>query len=276
MKDGIAACIMTYNEEANIHRCLSSVTWCDEIVVVDSFSTDRTAEICREFTERVYQHEWLGYIGQRNLIREMASCPWVLFLDADEEISPQLRDAILREFRNPDSKVAGYEFPRLVFYLGRWIRHGAWYPDLKLRLFRKDRGESGGVEPHDTVLLDGPVKRISLPIWHYTYRDITDHINTMNRFSTISARSMRDGGRKFRWWDFMFRPIWRFVKGYIMRRGYLDGWRGLIIAIINAFGVATKYAKLWELERESPSDPDPGSNPEVSAPTRGESATGHA
>lgn len=251
MSDKISACIMTYNEEANIRRCLTSVAWCDEIVVVDSFSTDRTVEICREFTDRVYQHEWLGYIGQRNLIREMVSNPWVLFLDADEEVSPELREAIRREFEDPDPHIVGYEFPRLVHYLGRWIRHGAWYPDLKLRLFSKEHGRSGGVEPHDTVVLDGPVKRLNHPIWHYTYRDITDHINTMNRFSSISAQSMLESGRTFRWRDFLFRPAWRFFKGFFMRMGCLDGRRGLIIAIVNAFGVACKYAKLWELERRA-------------------------
>jgi glycosyltransferase involved in cell wall biosynthesis len=249
MREKISACIMTYNEEANIHRCLSSVAWCDEIVVVDSFSTDRTVDICREFTQQVHQHEWLGYIGQRNLIREMASHPWVLFLDADEEISPELRVGIQHEFELRDSQYVGYEFPRLVHYLGRWIRHGAWYPDLKLRLFLKEHGYTGGVEPHDTVVLDGPVKRLPYPIWHYTYRDISDHINTMNRFSSISAQAMFESGRTFHWHDFLFRPAWRFFKGYFLRLGCMDGRRGLIIAIVNAFGVATKYAKLWELER---------------------------
>ena len=119
------------------------------------------------------QHEWLGYIGQRNLVRKMAMHPWVLFIDADEEISPQLREAILKEFSERPNRYVGYEFPRLVFYLGKWIRHGAWYPDLKLRLFLKDKGRSGGVEPHDQVVLEGPIKRLNHPIWHYTYADIT-------------------------------------------------------------------------------------------------------
>jgi glycosyltransferase involved in cell wall biosynthesis len=250
MREKISACIMTYNEEANIRRCLESVSWCDEIVVLDSFSTDRTMEICRELTDRVYQQEWQGYIGQRNLVRKMATHPWVLFLDADEEVSPNLRDSIRKEFGDRSTHYVGYEFPRLVFYLGKWIKHGSWYPDVKLRLFLKDRGRSGGVEPHDTVVIDGPVKRMKYPIWHYTYKDLTDHINTMNRFSTISAQSMFERGRRFRWSDFFIRPTWRFFKGYIMRGGWIDGKRGLIIATINAFGVAMKYSKLWEIQRE--------------------------
>ncbi len=251
MREKISACIMTFNEEENIRRCLESVAWCDEIVVLDSFSTDRTMEICRELTDRVYEQEWQGYIGQRNLVRKMATHPWVLFLDADEEVSPDMRDAVLEEFENRSTQYVGYEFPRLVFYLGKWIKHGSWYPDVKLRLFLKDRGRSGGVEPHDTVVIDGPVKRMKYPIWHYTYKNLTDHINTMNRFSIISAQSMFERGRRFRWSDFFIRPAWRFFKGYIMRSGWIDGKRGLIIATINAFGVAMKYSKLWEIQREN-------------------------
>ena len=144
MREKISACITAGNEEKKIRRCLESVSWCDEIVVVDSFSTDRTAEICREYTDRVYQHEWLGYIGSKNLIRGMATHPWLLYLDADEEISSDLRDEILREFNSGSGEIVGYRFPRLVHYLGRWIKHGEWYPDYKLRLFRKDAGSSDG------------------------------------------------------------------------------------------------------------------------------------
>lgn len=252
MKRGkISACIITFNEEDNIRRCLDSVAWCDEIVVVDSHSTDNTVSICHEFTDKVVQHEWAGYIRQRNLIRELASHSWVLFLDADEEISPKLRDAILHEFSHDRGDWAGYEFPRQVHYLGRWIRHGAWYPDWKLRLFRKDSGRSEGVEPHDYVQLDGPVKQLRFPIHHYTYTDIRDHIDTVNRFSGISAQSMFEEGRRFTWIDVLFRPGWRFFRGFVLRGGWMDGRRGFIISLINSFGVAMKYAKLWELQWRS-------------------------
>ena len=251
MREKISACIMTYNEEENIRRCLESVSWCDEIVVVDSFSTDNTLAICRRIYRPGHQHEWHGYIGQRNLIRTLATHDWILFLDADEEISPRIaRCADARNSNPATASMSGYEFPRQVYYLGKWIRHGSWYPDIKLRLFRKDRGRSGGVEPHDQVIVDGPVKRMAHPIWHYTYRDIADHINTMNRFSTISARALYDKGRRFSWIDFMFRPAWRFFKGYFLRSGWLDGKRGIIIATINAFGVSMKYAKLWSVQRQ--------------------------
>ena len=245
----ISACVITFNEEANIRRCLSSLTWCDEIVVVDSFSTDRTPEICKEFTDRFYQHKWQGYIAQRNYNRKQARYPWVLFLDADEEVSPDLRNEILEEFKDRGPGHLGYEFPRQVYYLGRWIRFGSWYPDYKLRLFLKEKGSIGGMEPHDQVHVRGPVGRMKNPIWHYTYTDITDHINTMNRFSAISAQAMYDRGRRFSWIDFLFRPPWRFFKGFCLRSGWLDGRRGFIISMINAFGVTAKYAKLWEIQR---------------------------
>jgi len=248
MSDRISACIIAHNEESKIQRCLESVKWCDEIIVVDSFSDDATVEICRKYTDRVYQHKWLGYIGQRNLIREMAECPWVLFLDADEEVSPELEREIQKELKSRTGDVVGYQFPRQVHYLGKWIRHGEWYPDIKLRLFKKNQGYSAGQEPHDQVIVNGTAKTLKEPLWHYTYDDIEDHLNTMNRFSSISARAKYRAGRRFRWTDFLFRPLWRFFKGLFFKLGILDGRRGFLIALVSSFGVAMKYAKIWEIE----------------------------
>lgn len=248
MREKISACVTTFNEERNIERCLGSLRWCDEIVVVDSFSSDRTVALCRNFTDRVYQHEWLGYIGQKNLIRKMAQHPWILFVDADEEVSPDLKDEILRELDVNNGTVAGYRFPRMVNYIGRWIRHGEWYPDIKLRLFLKDRGRSGGQEPHDQVFVNGPVKTLKGHLWHYTYDDLHDHLETMNRFSSITAQEKFRTGSRFSWVDFLFRPPFRFLKAYVLRRGFLDGRRGFLIALVAAFGVCMKYAKLWELQ----------------------------
>lgn len=251
MRETISACITAGNEEPNIRRCLESVKWADEIVVVDSFSSDRTEEICKEYTDRVYAHRWLGYIGQKNLIKDLAKKDWVLFLDADEEISPALRDEILEEFEKGTSReFAGFEFPRLVKYLGRWIRHGDWYPDLKLRLFRKELGECGGKEPHDRLIVDGPVRRLDSCMYHYTYTGISDQVSTINRFSTITAVGKHEEGVKFRLVDLIFRPIYRFLRGYIFKLGFLDGFAGLVVAVTTSFGVFIKYAKLWEVSRK--------------------------
>lgn len=249
MREAISATIMTFNEERKIRRCLESVRWCDEIVVLDSFSTDRTVEICREYTDRVVQQSWLGYVGQRNQLRELAKGPWVLILDSDEEVSPDLRDEILAELDREPNGIAGYEFPRLVYFIGRWIRHGEWYPDVKLRLFRKSCGRSEGQEPHDLIVVNGPVKRLRHPLWHYTYDDMSDQIATLNRFSTIVSQQRFVQDRPFRWSSLILHSIFRFIKCYFIRRGFLDGAHGFMIAVVNSFGVFLKYAKLWELER---------------------------
>jgi glycosyltransferase involved in cell wall biosynthesis len=248
MAENISACITCFNEESKIRRCLESLTWCDEIVVVDSFSTDATPDICREYTDRFLQHEWEGYIGQKNWASSQVRNRWVLFLDADEVVSPDLRDEIIAEFRRGPGEAVGYQFPRLVYYMGKWIRHGTWYPDYKLRLFRKDRGRSAGREPHDHVEVDGTIKTLKGPIWHYTYDGIYDHMQQINRFSTITATERFKEGRRFRWVDFLFRPPWRFFKGYVLSRGFMGGFHGYFVAVVGAFEVAIKYAKLREME----------------------------
>jgi glycosyltransferase involved in cell wall biosynthesis len=248
MRDKISACLTVGNEEANIRRCLESLHWVDEIVVVDSFSKDKTAAICKEYTTRVYQHEWLGYVGQKELIKKMATHSWILFIDADEQVSEELKRQILDEFEKGNNRnYLGYEFPRKVFFLGTWITHGEWWPDIKMRLFLKDKGICTGREPHDHVIVNGPIKRLSGCLHHYTYDDLSDQIMTLNRFSSIAASSLLNEGRRFSVIDLLFRPFFRFLKGYVFKRGFLDGHRGLIIAIMSSIGVFYKYAKLWEL-----------------------------
>lgn len=255
LTEAISVCIIAGNEERNIRRCLESVKWADEIVVVDSFSKDRTVEIAREYTARVYQHRWLGYIGQKKLIKDLAKGPWVMFVDADEEVSPALREAIQTFFQNGvPASVAGVEFPRLVRYLKRWIRHGDWYPDIKLRLFRKDRSRCGGTEPHDRIYVEGDVVRLKAPLYHYTYAGISEQITSINRFSTISAEGRWRDTNRFRLRDLLFRPPFRFVRGYLFKSGWRDGLPGLIIAVNVAFGTFVKYAKLWEVHQQSDSD----------------------
>jgi glycosyltransferase involved in cell wall biosynthesis len=247
MREKISACVLTFNEEQKIGRCLESLVWCDELIVLDSFSTDHTVEICRRFTDKVFQREWLGYVGQRNTVRGFAACPWVLFMDSDEEMSPALRDEIITVFESSHADYVGYEFPRQVYYLGRWIRHGEWYPDVKLRLFKKDFGRTEGEEPHDKVVVRGSVKRLKNPIWHYTYDDLADHINTLNRFSSITAQQRFIQGRRFHWTDMLLHPLFRFIKGYILKLGFMDGRHGLAIALMASYGAFLKYAKQWEL-----------------------------
>lgn len=242
----ISACVTAGNEEDKIAACLASLSWCDEIIVVDSFSEDKTFEISQHYTPHVYQHPWEGYIAQKNYIRSLARYPWILFVDADEVVSNALREEIETEFQRGPGDVAGYTFPRMVHYLGKWIRHGEWYPDTKLRLFLKDRGHSEGQEPHDRVVVDGAVKTLRSPLYHFTYDNLADHIHTINRFSSISANEKFNRGDVFHWRDLLFRPPFRFFKSYILKSGFLDGRQGFIIAVLSAFGVFIKYAKLLE------------------------------
>ena len=271
MRDKISACLTVGNEESNIRRCLESLRWVDEIVVVDSYSQDRTVEICREYTGRVYQHAWLGYVGQKELIKQMARHPWVFFVDADEEVSAQLRDEILAEFDSGHNRrYAGYKFPRKVYFLGKWITHGEWWPDIKMRLFLKERGVCTGREPHDYVAIQGPVKKLNGCLFHYTYDDLSDQVATLNRFSSISAAGMYRAGRRFSVLDLIFRPLFRFFKGYFLKRGFCAGTRGLIISVLTATGVFMKYAKLWELANVTgAAAPPPKPDPPAAAPAGG-------
>lgn len=252
-KPFLSVCIITGNEEDNISRCLESVRWADEIVVVDSFSTDRTVEIARQYTDRIFQHRWLGYIGQKAVARNLAQGEWILFVDADEAVSDMLRKEIQSRMQaGIPEHVAGFDFPRQVWYLHRWIRHGDWYPDTKLRLFRKKRGRCCGKEPHERIDVDGEVLHLRQPLYHYTYDNIADQINTINRFSTISAAgdSKREFSTASLLWRILFHPPFRFIRCYFVKGGFLDGMAGFIIALSVSYGALIKYAKYWEIRSQ--------------------------
>jgi len=240
----VSCTIICCDEEENIRAALESVKWCDEIVVVDSFSTDRTLEICREYTDRIYQRSWPGFVEQKAFALEQVRSPWVLNLDADERVSLELRREIEEALRAP--RVDGYYVPRLVYYLGRWWRRGGWYPDYRLRLFRRDKAVWGGVDPHEKVVLHGRTARLRGPLLHYTYRDIADHLATINCFTSVAARELALRGRTASRSDLLLRPLWRFLRSYLLRLGFAEGLAGLFVAQCAAFYVFAKYAKLWE------------------------------
>ena len=244
----ISVCIITGNEEKNIRRCLESVKWADEIVIVDSFSTDATVEIASEYATRIFRHRWLGYIEQKTVAKSLAHNEWVLFVDADEVVSLGLKKEILGIFSDGvPADVDGFDFPRQVWFLNKWIRHGDWYPDTKLRLFRRLKGKCCGVEPHERIRISGKIRHLKAPLFHYTYTNIFDQIVTLNRFSTISADcTRRQHGVGFIIFGLLFRAPFRFFRCYIVRMGFLDGIPGLIIAVASSFGTFIKYAKTWE------------------------------
>lgn len=244
----LTACILTYNEERNLPECLASVSWADEVLVVDSFSTDRTLEIAAEWGARVVQRRWEGMNRQRAIAIQEARHEWVLCLDADERVSPALKDEVLDAIQRQDG-VVGYQVPRHTWYLGRWIDHGGWYPDLKLRLFRREKARTVGTDPHDRIEVDGPVGRLSGEIHHFTYRNFSQQISTIDRFSEIASRERFEAGERFRLWKLLLRPPLKFLECYVWKLGFLDGLPGLVIAVASAFNVFARYVKLWEKER---------------------------
>lgn len=243
----VSVCIITRDEEENLPACLESVAWADEVVVVDSRSTDRTREIAAAAGARVLERDFPGHIEQKNFAVGEASHDWVLCLDADERLTPELRASVERALADPGDR-AGFACARLTFHGGRPIRHGGWYPDRKLRLFDRRRGRWGGRNPHDRVEVDGPVGRLEGDLLHHSYRSLSDHLRQIDFFTTIAAREKRARGRRFRLHDLVLRPPFKFLRMYLLKAGFLDGVPGLVVAVTGAYYVFLKYAKLRELE----------------------------
>ena len=247
-KPEISAIVVSYNEEDNIGDCLESLRWCDEIVVVDSFSTDRTVEICRRYTDRVIQRAWAGYRDQKAFAHSQATREWVFLVDADERVPPELRQEIQDALVRSGSHCHGFSVPRLVYYLGKWWWRGGWYPDYDIRVFRRDRATWGGSDPHEQISVNGKVRRLRHPLHHYSYRDITDHIKRINHFTTVSSGELKGLGKRWRWTDSLCRPAARFFYSYVWKRGFLEGFPGFFLAVTAAVYVFLRYAKLRELE----------------------------
>jgi glycosyltransferase involved in cell wall biosynthesis len=245
----LSVCVIAGNEEDRIGDCLASVAWADEIVVVDSRSADRTAEIARARGARVIVRDWPGYVAQKNFALAQAASDWVLCLDADERVSPRLAESIRGVLAADPAGIGGYRMARRTFHLGRWILHGGWYPDRKVRLVRRGHARWGGVDPHDRLDADGPVGTLDGDIEHHTYRDIADHLRTIDRFTTVAARELHARGRGGALLGMVVHPPARFAKMYLLKAGFLDGVPGLIVAVLGGYYVFLKYAKLWELRR---------------------------
>ena len=237
------------NEEDRIGDCLASLDFCDEVVVVDSHSSDRTRAIAAASGARVLERDWPGFGAQKEFAVRAAHHDWVFCIDADERVSPELRAAIEAARRGGFAGTPGYEVSRVSTYLGRWIRHGTWYPDWKLRLFDRRRGGWGGRDPHDRVSVDGDVRRLAGELRHEPYRSFDDHLRTIDRYTSIMADAMRAEGSRARLSDVILRPPARFFVFFVWRRGFLDGWRGLLLAYLAAHYVRLKYAKLWVATR---------------------------
>jgi len=248
----IAVCLIAGNEAHRIRRTLESVRgWTSEIILaIDDKVTDGTDQVAGTFGAKVFSQPWRGHAAHRNFASAQATQPWLLAIDADEVVSDKLREEILATFQklNPQALPAAYSFPRLSFFGGRWIRHGNWYPDRKVRLWRKDAGKWEG-DPHEKLVLQGDVVALRADLLHFSNDNIDQLLGKISFVSTVFVRQCRTRRRRTRWLDLAFRPFWKFFRAYVLRLGFLDGWPGYFIAWMDAFSTVTRYAKVIEADQ---------------------------
>ena len=251
----LSVAIVTLNEEETLARTLASVAWAEEIIVVDSGSTDRTAEIARSFGARVIEREWPGFAAQKNFAIAQCTGTWVLSLDADEELTPELQQEI-KTLLGANPQLDAYYLKRRNYFLGRWIKHGGFYPDAKLRLFRRTDGTPmfGERAVHETIAFDGKTGTLNFDLLHHSYPTLASYIEHMNRYSSLGAEILVTGGRTSRSWiafmvNVFYAPQIMFQKNYVFRLGFLDGREGFLLHLYHAVYTSWKYAKAWELTR---------------------------
>ncbi len=247
-RPGVACAIVCQDEAAQIGSCLESVAWCDEVVVVDGGSRDGTVAIAQRHTPRVIRNPWPGYRAQKQVALEAATQPWVLSLDADERVTPELASEIARALASVPEGVAGFTVPRLVPYLGRWWYRGGWWPRPVMRLVRRERAVWGGVDPHDRLEVDGDRRVLSAPILHYTYPDIAGHLRSVGKLTAVAAAQI-PLGRRVGLGRLAVEPLWRFVRAALLRRALLEGHPGFFVAATDAFYVFLRWARVWDRSR---------------------------
>ena len=253
----LSVTVITKNEAAQIGDALASVAWADEIVVVDSHSTDETVAIARQHTDRVVAREWPGYIDQKNYAASIAAHDWILSLDADERVTPVLAEEI-KMLMSATPQASAFRVPRVTWHLGRWVRTTDWYPDYQTRLYDRRAAQWTGRYVHEAVRVSGRTGQLRGELQHYAYRDIADHLETIDRYTTYAAQQMHEAGRRASLWQLASHPPLAFLRNYVARGGFRDGAAGFIVSAANSYYVFLKFAKLWELQNA------PGSR--VSAP----------
>jgi glycosyltransferase involved in cell wall biosynthesis len=238
----ISATIVTLNEERNIARAIESLKCADEVLVVDSGSRDHTREIAERMGARVVEEPWRGYSGQKNYAAGRAAYDWILSIDADESLTPELAAEILA-VKSDGPRFDGYSFPRLAFYLGRWIRHSGWYPDRKLRLYDRRKAEFAGDFVHESVRVNGPTGELRGDLLHFTCNSLSEHLRTLDRYTTLAANEVAARGKPIPLPKLALDPAWTFIRSYIVQRGFLDGPQGLAIGWMASLYTFLKYAK---------------------------------
>ena len=248
----VTATVITFNEEKNIDDCLKSIEWADEIIVIDSESTDNTVQIANKYTDKVFINPWPGHKQQKNYAIDKSSNNWILSIDADERVTPELKEFVLQVLKSPEAD--GFRFPRLNHFLGTLIRHGGWYPDHVLRLFRKDKGRFGGMNPHDIVKIDdGTIVTTKAPLIHYTYNSLEQFMDKINQYSSIAAKEKFKKNKKYYLLPLLIilKPIWKFIEVYVVKLAFLDGFHGFIIAAAASISIFWRYTKIWALAKSN-------------------------
>jgi len=248
-RDRISFVMVTFNEERNIEECLESAKWGDEIIVVDSFSTDRTVEICKKYTGRVYQRSWPGFGKQKNFSIEQAAMDWTFVLDADERIPEELRGEIEGILAAKETVYSAYRLARKNYFYGHWLRWGGQYPDWQTRLFRKGAGLYDNTEPHEGFIFKGKLGTLKNPLIHYSERKISDHFPKLNNYSSLAAAQRVQTCKKVHGYDLFFRPLINFFQVYFRKQGFRDGIPGFIQAVFKSLYTFVKYAKVWEIHQ---------------------------
>ena len=248
-RSGLSACIITYNEADRIEACVRSVSFCDEVIVVDSHSTDATRERATALGARVIERDWPGYRSQKQFAVDAAGNEWVLCLDADEQVTAALRAEIEHWRGRGFADHAGFSIPRITEYFGRFLRHGNAYPDRLVRLFDRRRGGWVGREIHENTRVAGRVGRLKGHLEHYSYRSLGEHYDKMQRYAELMGRALHAAGKRCGFGKVLLNPQWRFFRGYVLRLGFLDGWRGLVFALVESSYVRRKYLYLYVLGR---------------------------
>jgi (heptosyl)LPS beta-1,4-glucosyltransferase len=252
----ISASIIVRNEEHNIAAVCETVAWADEIIIVDSDSRDRTVEIARRYTDKVFNRPFRGYKDKHEFADAQTTGDWIFWIDADERLTPELREAIekLRE-RDPATLPDGFRIRRKTHYLDRWIKHSGWYPDYQMRLYRKSASYWGGIAPHQTARVRGRVETLPGEFLHYTKRNLTEHHLVLDEYTTLAAEHHHENNRRVGAIDLFVLPIAAFIRAYVVKQGFRDGVPGLIIAMFSAYSVFLKFAKTWERNKLKPEEP---------------------
>jgi glycosyltransferase involved in cell wall biosynthesis len=253
----ISVCIVSGAEAHRLGHALDSVAdWTSELIVVlDARAQDGTDAVAARFGAQVFRESWKGFIGQKNSASEKAGQPWILNLDADEVVSPELRQQIIAVVSAAPSTLAAYEFPRCTFYCGRWIRHGDWYPDRVLRLWQRGRARWVGEEPHARLEVDGAISRLGADLLHFSNESIARQIAKIAPYHAAFVQRRAAGGRGVGVFELVVRPAWRFLRAYFLRRGFQDGWQGFYIAALAAFSTLTRYAMVREARTAAKASP---------------------